>query len=51
MFDLSVIKFSVNWWDTLHQPAAVFRMDGPTIHPSLHIAAVRRLAARQDRGA
>jgi heme exporter protein C len=33
--NLPIIKFSVNWWNTLHQPAAVFRMDGPTIHPSL----------------
>ena len=35
MFDLSVIIFSVNWWNTLHQPAAVFRVDGPAIHPAL----------------
>ncbi len=33
--NLPIIKFSVNWWNTLHQPAAVFRMDGPTIHPAL----------------
>lgn len=33
--NLPIIKFSVDWWNTLHQPAAVFRMDGPTIHPSL----------------
>jgi heme exporter protein C len=33
--NIPIIKFSVNWWNTLHQPAAVFRMDGPTIHPSL----------------
>lgn len=32
---LPIIKFSVDWWNTLHQPAAVFRMDGPTIHSSL----------------
>nr|MBA3448626.1 heme transporter HemC [Pseudaminobacter sp.] len=30
-----IIKFSVDWWNTLHQPASVFRLDGPTIHPSL----------------
>ena len=29
------IKFSVDWWNTLHQPASVFRMDGPTIDPSM----------------
>jgi heme exporter protein C len=33
--NIPIIKFSVEWWNTLHQPAAVFRMDGPTIHPSL----------------
>jgi heme exporter protein C len=33
--NLPVIKFSVDWWNTLHQPASVFRMDGPTIDPSL----------------
>ena len=33
--NLPIIKFSVDWWNTLHQPASVFRMDGPTIHPSL----------------
>jgi heme exporter protein C len=31
---LPVIKFSVNW-NSLHQPASVLRLDGPTIHPSL----------------
>jgi heme exporter protein C len=30
--DLPIIKFSVDWWTTLHQPASVFRADGPTIH-------------------
>jgi heme exporter protein C len=33
--NLPIIKFSVDWWNTLHQPASVFRMDGPTIHASL----------------
>jgi heme exporter protein C len=33
--NLPIIKFSVDWWNTLHQPASVFRVDGPTIHPSL----------------
>lgn len=35
--NIPIIKFSVDWWNTLHQPAAVFRMDGPTIHPSILI--------------
>ena len=33
--DLPIIKFSVDWWNTLHQPASVFRLGGPTIDPSL----------------
>lgn len=31
--NLPIVKFSVDWWNTLHQPASVFRMDGPTIDP------------------
>jgi heme exporter protein C len=33
--NIPIIKFSVEWWNTLHQPASVIRMDGPTIHVSL----------------
>ena len=33
--NIPIIKFSVDWWNTLHQPASVLRMDGPSIHPSL----------------
>ena len=33
--NLPIIKFSVDWWSSLHQPASVLRLDGPTIHPSL----------------
>ena len=32
---LPVIKFSVDWWNTLHQPSSVLKLGGPTIHPSL----------------
>src|ERR1700735_892681 len=35
--DLPIIKFSVEWWNTLHQPASVFRMGGPTIEASILI--------------
>jgi heme exporter protein C len=30
--NLPIIKFSVDWWFTLHQGSSVVRMDGPTIH-------------------
>ncbi|MEW6255225.1 MAG: heme ABC transporter permease [Pseudomonadota bacterium] len=33
--NLPIVKFSVDWWNTLHQPASVFRMDGPTIDPAM----------------
>jgi heme exporter protein C len=33
--NLPIIKFSVDWWNTLHQPASVLRLDGPTIHSSM----------------
>ena len=33
--NLPIIKFSVDWWNTLHQPASVFRLGGPTIDRSL----------------
>ena len=33
--NLPIIKFSVDWWNTLHQPASVLRLGGPTIHSSL----------------
>ncbi|MEX0300021.1 MAG: heme ABC transporter permease [Kordiimonas sp.] len=29
--NLPIIKFSVEWWNTLHQPASVMRVDGPTM--------------------
>jgi len=32
---LPIIKFSVEWWHTLHQPASVIRMDGSTIDRSM----------------
>ena len=33
--NVPIIKFSVDWWNTLHQPASVARMDGPAIHSSI----------------
>jgi heme exporter protein C len=29
--NLPIIKFSVDWWNTLHQPASVLRMGGPAM--------------------
>ncbi|KAA2241257.1 heme ABC transporter permease [Salinarimonas soli] len=33
--NVPIVKFSVDWWNTLHQPASVLRLGGPTIHPSM----------------
>ena len=33
--NVPIVKFSVDWWNSLHQPASVFRTDGPTIAPSM----------------
>ncbi len=33
--NLPIIKYSVDWLKTLHQPASVVRLDGPAIHPTM----------------
>jgi heme exporter protein C len=33
--NLPIIKFSVDWWNTLHQPASISRLDRPAIDPSI----------------
>jgi heme exporter protein C len=33
--NIPIIKFSVDWWNTLHQPASVMRAGGPTIDKSM----------------
>src|SRR5437868_5857342 len=33
--NLPIIKFSVDWWNTLHQPASVMKLGGPTIAVSM----------------
>jgi heme exporter protein C len=33
--NLPIIKFSVDWWHTLHQGASVLRLGGSTIHPTI----------------
>ncbi len=35
--NVPIIKFSVDWWNTLHQPASVVKMSGPAIHASMLI--------------
>jgi heme exporter protein C len=33
--NVPIVHFSVNWWNTLHQGASVFRMGGPTIDAAM----------------
>ncbi len=33
--NLPIIKFSVDWWNTLHQPATVSKLSKPSIDPSM----------------
>ena len=35
--NLPIIKFSVDWWNTLHQPASITRIGMPSIHVSMLI--------------
>ncbi len=33
--NIPIVKFSVNLWNSLHQPASVFKAGGPSIHSSM----------------
>ena len=35
--NIPIIKWSVDWWNTLHQPASVVKLGGPAIHPTILI--------------
>jgi heme exporter protein C len=35
LINLPIIKFSVDWWSTLHQPASIMRSGGSAIDPSM----------------
>ena len=37
LFNLPVIKYSVNWWNTLHQPSSITLTSAPTIHYTMLI--------------
>jgi heme exporter protein C len=43
--DLPIIKFSVDWWNTLHQRASVFRLGGSTIDPTILVPLLLMAAA------
>ena len=35
VINLPIIKFSVDWWNTLHQPASITFLGAPTMAPSM----------------
>jgi heme exporter protein C len=43
--NIPIIKFSVDWWNTLHQPASVLRLGGSTIHPTILIPLITMTVA------
>ena len=38
--NLPIVKFSVDWWNTLHQPATISKLSKPSIDPSMMIPLV-----------
>ena len=45
LINIPIIKFSVEWWATLHQPASVNLLDKTTIHPSMLVPLLIMTAA------
>src|SRR5437899_169585 len=43
--NIPIIKFSVDWWNTLHQPASVLRLGGSTIHSTILAPLITMLVA------
>lgn len=43
--NVPIVKFSVNLWNSLHQPASVFKIGGPSIHSSMLIPLMLMFAA------
>lgn len=35
LINIPIIKWSVDWWYTLHQPASIMKFSAPSIHPSM----------------
>jgi len=35
LVNVPIIKFSVDWWNTLHQPASITRLEAPAIDPAM----------------
>ena len=40
LLNIPVIKYSVDWWSTLHQPSSITLTSAPTIHYSMLVPLV-----------
>lgn len=45
LINLPIVKFSVDWWNTLHQPASLLRADGPAMTADLLAPLLTMMAA------
>ena len=45
LINIPIIKFSVEWWSTLHQPSSIKLLEDSTIHPSMLIPLILMTAA------
>jgi heme exporter protein C len=45
LINLPIVKFSVDWWNSLHQPASLIRADGPSLAEGMLIPLLVMMAA------
>ncbi len=45
LINLPIVKFSVDWWNTLHQPASLLRSGGTSVDPVFLPALLTMMAA------
>lgn len=45
LINLPIVKFSVDWWNTLHQPASLLRMGGSSLDPAYLTPLLTMMAA------
>ena len=45
LFNLPIIKYSVDWWNTLHQPSSITFTSAPTIHYTMLVPLIIMLFA------
>ncbi|WP_417233157.1 heme ABC transporter permease [Brevundimonas sp.] len=45
LINLPIVKFSVDWWNTLHQPASLLRMGGPSMSEAFLTPLLTMIAA------